>query len=403
MSCWLRLQEGLVVSGSGVSMVGGRTKHQNDTGGPFVYENWKAALAGSPSRGVLEFCLFSEAPIISELKDLGPYQLLNALPLVSLPVADFAPAIVLRVEVHSGEPSEVKVPRKTNTERYHGGGLPSEFAGLLSLCFAARIEPGYLSRTFEPDGDPLGRPRAHHWHARPMLLRASSEAPVLPTLSERPSLAHAQRLGTIPMLAPAAAVALVRAAKLYQRGLWTSDAHPEYAWLMLVSAVETAAQYWRCEKEPPLDRMRASKPELAAFLQAECSPDVVVRVAELVADYMGATKTFVDFVLEFVPPPPRQRPPQALRLEWKAMPTHMRKVYHYRSRALHNGTPFPLPMCRPPRLIEGGWQEKPLGLAQVALGATWEQADTPMLLHVFEYLVRHALLRWWEAMTGDDV
>lgn len=45
-------------------------------------------------------------------------------------------------------------------------------------------------------------------------------------------------------MSPDAAITLVRAARAYQEGTWVAEEDPEYAWLKLVSAVETVADYW---------------------------------------------------------------------------------------------------------------------------------------------------------------
>jgi len=80
----------------------------------------------------------------------------------------------------------------------------------------------------------------------------------------------------------------------------------------------------------------------------------------------------------------------------------LRKIYDWRSKALHGGTPFPEPMCNPPFQQKDACFEKPIGLASQTKGATWVAADTPMCLHIFEYIVRHSLLNWWDSMLNKD-
>jgi len=77
------------------------------------------------------------------------------------------------------------------------------------------------------------------------------------------------------------------------------------------------------------------------------------------------------------------------------------KIYGYRSRALHDGKPFPAPMCLPPFKEDPSWAahaEKPIGLATSTLGATWLADDVPILLNTFEYIVRGCLLKWWKSL-----
>jgi len=78
-----------------------------------------------------------------------------------------------------------------------------------------------------------------------------------------------------------------------------------------------------------------------------------------------------------------------------------RQIYAYRSKALHDGMPFPAPMCEPPFLHEL-WEtvaERPLGLATSLVSGTWLAKDTPMLLHTFEYIARKAIDAWWTSMA----
>jgi len=78
-------------------------------------------------------------------------------------------------------------------------------------------------------------------------------------------------------------------------------------------------------------------------------------------------------------------------------------IYDYRSKALHESTPFPLPMCRPPTEHtdeQGTWlDERPHGSAEYDLGGVWDLREMPMLLWCFEYLTRGALLNWWSWMA----
>ena len=80
------------------------------------------------------------------------------------------------------------------------------------------------------------------------------------------------------------------------------------------------------------------------------------------------------------------------------MPRHLRTIYGYRSKALHEGTPFPYPMCEVPFQHEdwAAHAETPLGLATTVGDTTWAREATPMLLHTFEYIARGVLQNWWK-------
>jgi hypothetical protein len=124
----------------------------------------------------------------------------------------------------------------------------------------------------------------------------------------------------------------------------------------------------------------------------------------MIADSLGATKNFIDFVLEHLPSPPQERPPLFDQIAWspKNMKKILHKVYSYRSKALHGGKPFPAPMCEPPDYLTktGAPSEKAItGSAISMMGAIWTADDVPISLHTFEYITRNTLLNWLKTLT----
>jgi len=87
------------------------------------------------------------------------------------------------------------------------------------------------------------------------------------------SVIHARRtadldeleiLDTYPRLDATSATALMRSARLYQEALWLSEREAWLTWLLLVSAVETAANEHKYAPEPtPPDILRELDPTLA--------------------------------------------------------------------------------------------------------------------------------------------
>jgi hypothetical protein len=47
-----------------------------------------------------------------------------------------------------------------------------------------------------------------------------------------------------------------------------------------------------------------------------------------------------------------------------------------------------------------GYIERNDGIAQFSHDAVWSSADMPMLLWVFEYIVRRSLQDWWSDLSG---
>lgn len=380
---------------------------ETDRSGPISWRNWRAALGGEPELGMVELCLFSDAWFIADARAYGPYDFINPVPFTGRDQR-FAlkPAIVLRVSDHMED--ERPDMRTTADEDYHGGWLFDEIAALTGLVLGARIVAGPVQREYGfdwPNQDPLGRPRTHTANLLPTLPPSHGRA-LIDVLSGERDLRHLRRLARFPHLSATEARALVKSSRLYQQALWISDSNPEIAWLLMVSALETAAVQWNQEQGDPIDHLSLAFPELAVTLAASSDPVVLGTTATALRDMTRATAKFVGFTARFAPEPPAKRP-QWGRFDYRPanMKAALRKIYAYRSRALHSGTPFPNPMCRAPFGHGDGEvpEEVPAGLASGALGATWLADDTPMLLHTFAHIARGALLNWWTSMDAEAV
>jgi len=369
----------------------------SDISGLTSYRNWHAFTSGAPLQQAYEYPLFTHAHITGEIREgLGPYELLNAVPEPHR--RHSRPTLILRVEYCLRDKLESQRLDKTDDKTYHGGYLQDEMAALVSLCLGIPLKSGGVTRVFEGGKDHRGRPVSWSFEDDPTLPQIP-RSPVLPKVIGPHSLEDASVISTFPSLSSEDAIGLIRSARQYQDALWIAESDPELAWLMLVSAAETAANRWRSAMESPVERLHASKPDLEKLLEAEGGRELVQKVAPLVAPYMGSTKKFVTFLTTFMPEPPPDRPPEALRISWskKDMKRNLGDVYDCRSHALHGGIPFPLPMCMPVRMKE----EKPVG-SMVSSYGVWLAKDTPMLLHVFEYIVRNSLLKWWKSMLSDE-
>jgi hypothetical protein len=365
--------------------------------GPTLFDNWRAALQRLEILGGYECPLYSDARIVGEAT-VGPYQFINTIAHASDAGTAVAPVVVLRVDMHK----EFDRPSmdRTNSRNYHGGSLSDEIAAVAALAMGCRVEAGAESREFRR-GDTRGRPIAYYGFTAPTLLHGALGR-TLPWLVGPHSLGDLSWFASWFDSDPCDQIALVRAARLYQDAIWIGDSEPALAWLMLVSAIETAAVRWNHSKLSPTERLRYSKPEIAEAIEANC-PHLLPIIAEKIADTMGATRKFVDFTLAFLPSPPERRPESAFQVLWE--PEHikkiMKKIYDYRSKALHTGVPFPAPMCQPPMGINRDWAapaEKPSALAESTLGGVWRGEDTPMALHIFEYITRRALQKWWSSL-----
>jgi len=334
---------------------------------------------GCPSRGGLEIACYTDAHIAEERAEFGPYLLLNPrrdfdeLIFQRLGAARFG--LVLRVELHRqiNDPDDYIDADWEQTDHavFHGGDAGQELASLVSLALGVRLRVSGISREFDPDGDPRGHP--HGFDDQVPYLPPPYRNPILPYTSTGPARLDTchQLLLAYPSLSAAQARALVRAARSYQEGLWVADTDPRQAWLRLVGAIEAAERQWFRDQE----QIGLSK--------------------ELKKIKRRTTKRFVNFVMAFPLKPPQRRP-KALRLDWSQMEDHLTVIYDKRSRDLHDGIPFPLPMCQPPyRSARGIASEIPDFPALTA----WTLADAPMLLQTFEYIVRNVLHAWWSTLA----
>ena len=290
---------------------------------------------------------------------------------------------------------------RTDQTQYHGGTFADELAALGSLTLGIRLKAGAASRIFGKADDAKGRPIA--WDSRPdPVMQAPSRGRVFPAAARECSLDDLKVLSALPRVGQADAIAFVRSARLYQEGLWIGESDPSLAWLLMVSSVESAANQWHRKTASATDRLTAAKPDLVDFLNKCDVPGLVDRVAAEFADTIRSTRKFIDFLLEHLPPPPSKRPLPWAQLSWQTsdLKKALRLVYQYRSKALHEGVPFPAPMCQPGMSVPDSEvpSEIPIGLASSILGSVWKAEDTPMLLHVFEYIGRHAILSWWKSL-----
>jgi hypothetical protein len=369
--------------------------------GPSIYLNWKAANEGKPVLSTDEYPMLTDANITGEVTEgYGPYKFINQVPIQNKPGL-IQPVIILRLEFHLK--NIVPDLSETNTEFFHGGGLTDEIAALISLALGVRFKSGGLTREFEPNGDPFGRPSTDHQPNPVLSFGFRYRGLILPGVVRSHSLEQLKPLSKLMNITPRNIIALIRAARLYQDALWIAESEPALAWLMFVSALETAADQWRRQRESAIARLEASKPKLLTLLKETGVSDLPEKVANLISDSLGATKKFTDFVLEFQPSPPIKRPAGWGLLDWseKAMKKNLSKIYDHRSKALHGGTPFPFPMCMPPFILKEweAYSEIPGG-AMSGMGGTWLPKDIPMLLHTFEYITRGTLLNWWNHISS---
>lgn len=372
--------------------------------GPAGWRNAQAARAGVAPSERFESVFYSDADVHGSLVGaLGPYDVLNGAAYGDTPPE---PVLVLRATVHNdhrhGNAGQPHPGLATDHSAFHGGDIGDEFAALISLALGIRCRSGGTSRIW-PIGSDLAGPGVPFaaLHRRPYLPAAQRGRAVVQLHEQADTTTCGGRLQHYLELEPAAAVSLVRAARLYERAVWIAGDDPSQAWLWLVGALEVAAEQWRKASGSDSDVLAEVWPELSV-VAARHGARHHGEVAAVVSSLIRAQRRFIDFAVAFAPGPPAERPDASTQVDWDAMRDHLRIIYGYRSKALHAGVPFPFPMCEPPMRFPGSHLiEKPIGLSTSAYDGTWVAEDTPMLLWVFERITRHILQSWWDQLpTG---
>ncbi len=408
--------------------------------GPLFYQNWLAfektpsanitpstpvqpivtANTCPPMRPVIPEQV--EVPLFTDINELtgeitsglGPYKLLNAF---SQGERADVPRIILRASRHFSPPISRVLPGeiKTSADFYHGGSEYDEIAALVSLAGGIRIMAGSCSRLFFTNGDPVGMPWYMNAGNNPRPFQRAGR-PVIPRYPTSFCLNDCkQRLATLPRLTAKAVSELLVAARCYQKALWHSEADSQFAWLLFVSAIESAANFWRTKNDLKT-ALQEAMPDLYNLLKEKDADDAdwINKIASHLKGLTGAVKKFADFLIKFWPETPqwaKTESPKIFEFSWaprsdqhrddweKDTVAALKKVYNWRSRTLHGGTAFPPPMLRPPIMLGEKYEEKPIVFDMVTGDSSWRGADLPMLLHVFEHLVRGALLKWWDSMV----
>lgn len=370
------------------------------TMGTHAWTNWNAHAAGDVEQEWMEDDLYSDRHFVRGPTQHGPYALTNVVGFEQ----ENAPGVRLALKLRSGAHADL-APRlvvdgelaPSNSKSYHGGTPSDEIAALVALTLGVRLRAAGTSRLSGIHEPGVARP--------PILLEVPALATpgrsgkefIPATMSRAADLSLLERLSSFPRIGDEDQVELVRAARAYASGLWWSNEDPNQSWLYLVTAVEIAANQRQKISASPEELIESLWPELWTVL-APVESARRAKVSKLMASQVRATKKFVDFIAECAPVPPSVRPDHG-GLEWGKMRQHARRVYAYRSDALHGGKPFPLPMLEQPRIEPNGVpQEVPYGLSSSGLGGSWMAEEAPMLLSTFEHITRGALLRWWDEL-----
>jgi hypothetical protein len=380
---------------------------RHDEERPQSWANWNGYDPGHPPRSAVEFELYSDSEVRGLDRDAGPYRIMNMLAGPLRETALARPVVTLRIH-HATSAN----PKDEDAE--HGGRHADEVAALMSLILGIRLRAGDQTRFMdrEDDDERAGHPRAQSEVMRPFML-PGAWTPIIGHAKRTADLDELDLLDTYPRLSAAAATALVRAARLYQEGLWTSEREAWLSWLLFTSAIEAAAAVHFDGKEKEwsgVELLRELDPRLAKvcekFDKKLGGEECVTAVAETQKKLLGATKKFVTFFKDFMPDPPEQRPDECIQdWTWPGLEQPLREIYGLRSTHLHSGIPFPWQLRMPPMPtgndVPREWfpwhpyDDVPMHLARDPKSVP--NTKRPVHLHVFAHIVQGSLLKWWKS------
>jgi hypothetical protein len=375
-----------------------------NTGGILSFRNFKEYSSDKQPYQIDEYPLFTDAHIIGQLiEGCEPYTFLNMVP-SRRESGTVRESIMLRIYWYASYQS-VGCSVETDVSQYHGGHINDEIAALVSLKLGIRLKSGGMTRTFHDYyEDQLGVPRSPI-NPHPQLIVQDKQRLILPGVVKEVDLSTLNELKSLQNLSEDQYVALLRAARLYQDAIWIAEYDPNSAWLMLISAVETAANQWTADMGTPAERLKSLKPKVADLLVSSGGKELLEQVADEIASSLGATNKFIKFCLEYKPEAPGKRPEHA-QVEWtkNGLKKVLNTLYKYRSNALHGGTPFPSPMYSSPENTMDGLllSEKActFGLALHTHGASWKAEDLPINMNTFNYFVNGVLNNWWSSLIS---
>lgn len=357
------------------------------------YKNLKLAHQGSDLWCVTEFSLYSDSQPIGEINDDSVYCFLNMLPRRTKPTT-VASSITVRSRVYSNLNNMILSSSQSHTKDYHGGWYNDEIAALSSLLLGVRFHAGSINRHYDYHTDNFGRIEAEN--SFPPVLEFKHNVPIIPNAIKDININDLKVLNDLYRLSEKDFNFLIRAARSYQNALWICESSPNMSWLLMVSALECAASQWAKSNASKEERFKDAKPELYKKLDNCELRYLIPIIANEFKDSFGATKKFVDFCINFLPDEPKNRPGSG-RIEWEneSLLSIFKKIYSYRSKALHGGQPFPEPMCSHPEVLDG-YAER--ARACSTLGGTWLDADVPINLNTFNYMTHSILNKWWQSL-----
>ena len=350
-----------------------------------------------------EEALYSDAVLDGALQDCGPYELLPMHDR-SARLGQPAQQVIFRHYDHMIGRAADRDERTPSLDLrgWTGGDIGDQMASVLSLALGRRLRSGGTVRFCLSSGDPLGLPCSRD-RRPPQMQEPGYRGTLLPGISDPASLSAARDLLlAYSKLNAVEATALTRAAAQFADALWWADADPRIAWMKLVGALEAGANHYDAAEEhaDPVTLLKRHRGRLYGRLKKAGCEAATAIVAEDLARTFNVEQKLSRFVSAFTPDPPSLRPDVA-RVDFENLESDLALIYEYRSRELHDGVPFPLPLCQAPEEIDGTPAERFAAEWIEGSGGLWPSGDLPMYLHTFAYISGEVLRKWWARLAPD--
>lgn len=324
---------------------------------------------------VWEYQVTADADIIGDVT-YGPYYFC-VWELVFGDDAQKERSLCLRVETAIDDAASSLTENASRKGFYHGGGAPDEIVALCSLFLRRRLR---LSSVVREDNNPVMYDVAGRGSGLldPFLVQGQSN---LGNLGIFFDLAAG--------LSPKLHQRFILSVKMYQQALARMEESPDIAYLNLVSAIEVLAGDFDIGKV----KLAEQDAKLASLVDQIADEELRQKIEEGILEREGLiSRRFVRFIdahttSEFWDDSSR---PELGRVEPKDFKKLLKRIYGYRSKALHAGEPFPVNIYYPTHQGE----EMPIGRETFRNEKMWTQNDYIPYPFFFERLVQHVLLNY---------
>lgn len=218
------------------------------------YRNRKMLNEGADVISTVEFIIYSDSTFTDQVLDEEAYSFLNMLPLSH---GDVVPSIIIRANWSVDINKTIFSGTEPYTSHFHGGWYAAEIAALITLKLGVRAHSGTVTREYGYYAPEHGQPRAVQ-NPPPPFFRKNKQL-IVPFCKKNIGIAELKEINNIHLLSEKNFNYLIKTTRSFQDSLWICESSPNPAWLLMVSALETAAQQWDQSKRSNIEKVKELK------------------------------------------------------------------------------------------------------------------------------------------------